>query len=52
MVYPIIIIDMEIKNGEMYSLVVFNDNTVNLTYYKRLRAIHPELYYSYSYRGK
>ena len=29
MVYPIIILDMELRNSEMYFLVLFNDNSVD-----------------------
>jgi len=41
MVYPIIILDMEIRNCEMYPLVVFNDNSVDYIHYKELRVKRP-----------
>jgi len=34
-------------SNAMYFLCIFNDNSVNFIYYKRLRAINPELYNSY-----
>lgn len=36
MVYPILIIEMELRNFEMYFLAILNDNSVDYIYYKEL----------------
>ena len=45
--WPVAILDMELRNLEMYFLVLFSDNSVDFVYYKYLRATYPQLYYSY-----
>lgn len=44
---PIIILELELRQLEMYLLVVFNDNSVEYMHYKDLRAQNPLLYYRY-----
>ena len=49
MEYPVAILEMEVRGMEMYFLVLFDDNSVNYIYYKDLRRLNPQLYYSYFY---